>query len=356
MPAPIIPQTSGIYLITCTANDLIYVGSSKDLRYRKSYHFSTLRGNCHHNQHLQNAWNKYGEEAFTFEVLELVMPWCIIEREQYWIDKLKPFRKRGFNIRPKADSAEISAETKAKLSAINTGKTASIETRQKQSAALKGRPKSPEHSRRVGEARSKSYVVTSPEGTEYNIRNLSNFCRESGLCQSAMCGVANGVHAQHKGWKCRHEVGHIVEKRSSSAETALKISNAVSKNWIVTMPDGTVTEVRNLTKFCLENGLSHSAMNSVSRGNQPDYKGWKVRPTSPDADTAIKIMSRLANHRGKGESTLKNWVITSPDGVETQVCGLRDFCLENGLSRTRMSAVANGKQENHKGWKCRHAD
>jgi hypothetical protein len=38
---------------------------------------------------LQNAWNKYGEDNFYFSVLELVPDKDkLIEREQYWIDKL----------------------------------------------------------------------------------------------------------------------------------------------------------------------------------------------------------------------------------------------------------------------------
>jgi len=39
---------------------------------RRIQHFSKLRCNKHVNQHLQNAWNKYGKESFEFEVLETV--------------------------------------------------------------------------------------------------------------------------------------------------------------------------------------------------------------------------------------------------------------------------------------------
>src|SRR5216684_1737979 len=64
-----IPATSGIYKITCTANKKIYIGSAVNLYHRKGQHFSDLRQNKHHNPIMQNAWNKYGEQAFIFEVL-----------------------------------------------------------------------------------------------------------------------------------------------------------------------------------------------------------------------------------------------------------------------------------------------
>ena len=55
-------------------------------------HKAQLRGNYHDNPHLQNSWNKYGEENFIFEVIEVVDKCDIDEREKYWIDY---YRKNG---------------------------------------------------------------------------------------------------------------------------------------------------------------------------------------------------------------------------------------------------------------------
>ena len=93
-----IPTTSGIYKITCTANKKVYLGSTKNLRTRCRDHCNKLRTNKHHNPKLQAAWNKYGEESFIFEVLELVLPVSLTAREQYWFKKLNPFGRKGFNI------------------------------------------------------------------------------------------------------------------------------------------------------------------------------------------------------------------------------------------------------------------
>lgn len=99
-----IPPASGIYKITCTANGKIYIGSSADLHDRRRKHFNMLRQNKHHSPYLQRAWNKYGEQCFTFEVLELVLPMSLTAREQYWLNKLSPFGRKGFNTTREAGS------------------------------------------------------------------------------------------------------------------------------------------------------------------------------------------------------------------------------------------------------------
>ena len=60
----------GIYMIRNTINDKLYIGKSVDVKKRFREHKHELRLGRHHNVYLQNAWNKYGEGAFEFLVLE----------------------------------------------------------------------------------------------------------------------------------------------------------------------------------------------------------------------------------------------------------------------------------------------
>jgi len=47
------------------------------------------------------------------------------------------------------------------------------------------------------------WIVTSPEGERFKIRNLAQFCREHNLDRGHMCKVANHPeYKHHKGWKC----------------------------------------------------------------------------------------------------------------------------------------------------------
>tara|TARA_R110002074_G_scaffold1885_6_gene11158 strand:- start:4762 stop:5262 length:501 start_codon:yes stop_codon:yes gene_type:complete len=81
----------GIYKITNTANNKIYVGSSsKCLQMRRAIHFATLNSNTHSNAHLQNSVNQYGLDKFIFEVIFICKPEECVKAEQYFIDQLKP--------------------------------------------------------------------------------------------------------------------------------------------------------------------------------------------------------------------------------------------------------------------------
>lgn len=61
-----------IYKIRNVVNNKFYVGSTTDTRERFRNHRQMLRGNRHHCPHLQASWNKYGEDCFKFEVVEVV--------------------------------------------------------------------------------------------------------------------------------------------------------------------------------------------------------------------------------------------------------------------------------------------
>ena len=66
----LVGMKAGIYRIINSSNGKCYVGSSIDINRRRLEHFSALSHNRHVNNHLQNAYNKYGKDSFIFEVIE----------------------------------------------------------------------------------------------------------------------------------------------------------------------------------------------------------------------------------------------------------------------------------------------
>jgi len=79
-------MAKGIYKIINVVNNKFYVGSAVDLKRRRIRHFSELRTGKHNNKHLQAAWDKYGEPAFIFVVLEEVDDSVnILELEDVWL-------------------------------------------------------------------------------------------------------------------------------------------------------------------------------------------------------------------------------------------------------------------------------
>lgn len=92
-------MTCGIYCITNTANGKKYIGQSVDIEKRFKRHKYGLMNNKHFNKHLQCAWNKYGPDAFTFEIIQI----CDIQHldmyERLYIIQLRTFdREFGYNI------------------------------------------------------------------------------------------------------------------------------------------------------------------------------------------------------------------------------------------------------------------
>jgi len=65
-------KKGGIYRITNIKNNKIYIGSAKCFQVRASQHASSLRKQKHQNKHLQASFNKHGEDAFLFEVVEVI--------------------------------------------------------------------------------------------------------------------------------------------------------------------------------------------------------------------------------------------------------------------------------------------
>lgn len=94
---------SGVYKILNLVNDKFYIGSSKNIYERWDSHKKELRHNCHYNGHLQNAWNKYGEDNFQFIILEKCEPEQRLEREDWYIKNTKCYLSEiGYNVQSSA--------------------------------------------------------------------------------------------------------------------------------------------------------------------------------------------------------------------------------------------------------------
>lgn len=117
----------GIYCIKNIINNKIYVGKAVSIYSRIQNHIYALRkGSKDENRHLISAWNKYGEDAFIYYVLEEVElnEELLREREDFWIVNLDATNHtKGYNIRRDSSTKMIvSKETKELLSKSVSGK------------------------------------------------------------------------------------------------------------------------------------------------------------------------------------------------------------------------------------------
>lgn len=116
---------SGIYEIRNLVNGKRYIGSARCFYRRFHVHRHLLRHQLHHCRYLQNAWTKYGEEAFTFRQIIVCAAKNVVLFEQKAIDALKP----EYNLAPIAGSClglKHSAETRARRSMMNVGNKFSL--------------------------------------------------------------------------------------------------------------------------------------------------------------------------------------------------------------------------------------
>lgn len=108
---------SGIYSIVNSVNGSAYIGSTTNFVQRRCDHFKLLRRGKHLARHLQAAFNKYGEAAFSFVVLlECASDQLLIE-EQIAIDARIESSGRSslYNACLKANRSEWSDESRQRL-------------------------------------------------------------------------------------------------------------------------------------------------------------------------------------------------------------------------------------------------
>jgi group I intron endonuclease len=132
----------------------IYIGSSKNTQLRWKDHRSRLRRGSHSNDHLQAAWDCYGEEAFEFIVIQECLEEELLFQEKLFIERMRSADKQfGYNICEDPTRNTPSEETRKKIGAWHKGKTISQRQREGASKTHKGVPKSQEHKDKIAQGR-----------------------------------------------------------------------------------------------------------------------------------------------------------------------------------------------------------
>lgn len=158
-------EIAGIYKLTCTTNNKIYIGKATNISKRISRHKNTAKWESPR-YYLQHAINKHGWESFTVEILETFKDFdkssdddrkLILERESYYIELFNSTDKNiGYNIcKHSSDNTgrKLSEETKEKMRKAHLGKVFSEEHRKNISKHRKGAKASEEAKRNMSLAR-----------------------------------------------------------------------------------------------------------------------------------------------------------------------------------------------------------
>lgn len=199
-------KQSGIYAIVNKVNFKVYIGSAVDLTRRKNEHFASLRKGIHDNKRLQNAYNKYGEDNFVFDVVETV---CtkeeLVSREQFWLD-FSNSPKIGYNINPTAYS--------------RLGAKCSPESIERIRQALIGRVHSEETKRKIGEG-NKGKVLSQEAKNK-----LSASHKTSEKAKANRARLAEAKKGSKHSEETKKKISEAGSKRTNSEETRRKISES----------------------------------------------------------------------------------------------------------------------------------
>lgn len=231
----------GIYKIINIVSNSFYIGSAVNLQRRKARHFSELRKGKHNNRHLQRAWDKYGEQAFVFVVLEEPPEHVdLLECENVWlrqhvgqencynigVDATAPMRGVSGDQSPtwgrKRTPEELAAQnwlgrthtdsTKEKIAAHLRGKPKSAEVRAKISAKLSGEGNywygktRPDHGAKV----QKAINATSPGGVCTRFDSIAGLRQELALKPSTVNNALKSgkplERGPKRGWRFAYAV------------------------------------------------------------------------------------------------------------------------------------------------------
>jgi group I intron endonuclease len=193
-----LPMRGIIYKARNKITRKLYVGQTTlTLEKRIQGHVGrVMRGST---SYFHNSLRKYGLQSFVFSVLDEASSQKVLdEKECYWIKHFRTLAPRGYNLRSGGEHVWFSPEGLKKVGEAarraNTGRVPTKEQREKQSKAMKGRPK--------------------PPFTEEHLRNLS---------------------ISHKGQKVSKERRMIASRvhtgRIKSGEECQNNSLAMKKRW-----------------------------------------------------------------------------------------------------------------------------
>lgn len=239
---------SGVYEIVNTVNGKRYIGSSVSVYRRLEDHKRSLRKGTSRHNHLQSAFNKYGESSFIFRPIIYCDPEMALVYEQMCLDILHPEYNAatcakapmlGYKMteeqRKKLSLSRLgikqSAETIANRSAGMMGHPVSAEARAKLSKAMTGVKRSSETRAKIA-ANSRSRVVS--ETTRLKIsaqqKGIPMSDEEKAILTLRMIG--NKYALGHKtSEETKKKLSEINKGRKMTDEQRAKLSEAMKRRW-----------------------------------------------------------------------------------------------------------------------------
>lgn len=284
----------GVYKITNISNGRIYIGSTSRFRTRAQSHSNNLVANRHLNKFLQNDFNKCGNDAFIFEVVEVVegTKKDRLDKEQIYIDRFYDGQKNCYNLVREAKDNRGGTRNKKQIDPLTDGrcKPFSEERKAKHTEKLKEVWADPElkeisrqNSLKRWEGHSANIVVSHKETGEKVLisGSVKQFCLERGLSYKAFNQLVKGKIKSSGGWYLGEEKPVYVDrhgekrkpltpeqrnKHSSGKYAGIKLVNADGNELVI---------ATNVKEQCRELGMHYTTLLKVLKGICKTVNGYR---------------------------------------------------------------------------------
>jgi group I intron endonuclease len=307
---------SGIYKITNKLNGRIYIGSAKEFKVRWKSHASSLRNQKHQNKFLQADFNKCGEEAFVFEVIEVTDGKTKEERllmEEGYIGQYYDKGNDCYNLCNRAISRENTKsrnpeETKRKISDATKKMWQDPEKAASIRSSMKSALSDPETAKRHQEGRIRSWENNQERRAAASQRmseRMANITPETqNIIETLKASQPKGRDTFRKRMKedtelrqtyidiAKKKADNLNERYKNDAEYKAmmdrksvenikayneKQAQSIPVKAPLVSPDGRVySDIRSLSAFAKEHGLDSSGLYKLYSGKLIEVKGWKL--------------------------------------------------------------------------------
>lgn len=253
-----------IYQIRNTVNNKRYIGSTNSIGMRRKEHLSALRREKHHSPILQRAFNKYGEQAFVFEIIKAGIPvHRLLEIEQQVLDELRPeYNTSPFAVKPPPTNLH------------------SKESRLKRAEAC-FKPVIQYKSLRNLRDRSKKQTIDDLSFVR-SWPSLKSAAEALDICESQITDCCQGRIKSAGGFVFKYENEFIEYKPGewatmSKEERGRKTSDRSARTFEITPPGKPTILISNLRKYCQDNGLNIKSAYNFVAGFKKVYKRYQIR-------------------------------------------------------------------------------
>ena len=208
-----------IYKITNQVNGKAYIGKSVHdaSKTRIRSHFKGCGGAIA----LANAIDKYGKDAFTWEILDDgIIPELVDSYEIESIEKHGTLSPSGYNLTRGGESGQFSEESRRKMSESSRAENLSAKTRRKMSEVQKGKKHTKEARRKMSASR------IGKKHAKETKRKISEGRRGKKHTEESKCKMSESHKGKPLSEETKHKMSEVRRGKVQSEETRRKRSDA----------------------------------------------------------------------------------------------------------------------------------